>query len=274
MNPISLTVFVVLMLAAIASFGLLQQVAVAVVLALLAFLFAYSIKIAQQWQKAVVLRLGKLHSISGPGMFLIVPIIDTIAVWIDHRIQTTEVNAESALTKDTVPVNVDAIIFWQVKDTARAALEVTDYRQAIQRVSQTTLREMIGAAVLAELLSDRKNADIRLKTDIAGKIGAWGIEVSAVEIRDVAIPAALQEAMSRQAQAERERQARVILGTAEEEIAAKFVAASRLYADHPIALQLRAMNIIYETTKERGATILMPSSLVDFMNPRGAAKPE
>jgi regulator of protease activity HflC (stomatin/prohibitin superfamily) len=274
MNPISIAIFIVLMLAAVAAYAAAQSPAAALVLAILAFFLAYSIQIAKQWQKAVVLRLGRLRSISGPGLFFIVPVIDAVAVWIDHRIQTTEVNAESALTKDTVPVNVDAIIFWQVKDTARAALEVTDYRQAIQRVSQTTLREMIGAALLAELLSDRKAADIRLKSDIAGKIGAWGIEVSAVEIRDVAIPAALQEAMSRQAQAERERQARVILGTAEEEIAAKFVAASKLYADHPIALQLRAMNIVYETTKERGATILMPSALVDFMNPRGAQKGE
>lgn len=274
MNPISLAIFVLFLAAAAAVFAVTQEAPVAIVLVILAVLFGYAIQVAKQWQKAVVLRLGKLHAIRGPGIFTIIPLVDTIAVWIDHRIQTTEVNAEQALTKDTVPVNVDAIIFWQVKDTARAALEVTDYRQAIQRVSQTTLREMIGAALLAELLSDRKNADIRLKTDIAAKIGDWGIVVSAVEIRDVAIPAALQEAMSRQAQAERERQARVILGTAEEEIAAKFVAASRLYADHPIALQLRAMNIIYETTKERGATILMPSSLVDFMNPRGAQKPE
>ena len=274
MNPISLAIFILFIAAGAVAFAVTHEAPATIVLVVLAILFGYSVQVAKQWQKAVVLRLGKLHAIRGPGIFAIIPLIDTIAVWIDHRIQTTEVNAESALTKDTVPVNVDAIIFWQVRDTARAALEVTDYRQAIQRVSQTTLREMIGASLLAELLSDRKAADIRLKTDIASKIGDWGIVVSAVEIRDVAIPAALQEAMSRQAQAERERQARVILGTAEEEIAAKFVAASKLYADHPIALQLRAMNIIYETTKERGATILMPSSLVDFMNPRGLSKGE
>jgi len=272
MNPISIAIFILLMLAAAAAYLVGQSAPAALVLAILAFFLGYSVQIAKQWEKAVVLRLGKLRSISGPGLFFIVPIVDSVTAWIDHRIQTTEVNAESALTKDTVPVNVDAIIFWQVRDTARAALEVTDYRQAIQRVAQTTLREMIGAALLAELLSDRKAADLRLKADIAGKIADWGIVVNSVEIRDVAIPAALQEAMSRQAQAERERQARVILGTAEEEIAAKFVAASKLYADHPIALQLRAMNIIYETTKERGATILMPTSLIDFMNPRGIAK--
>jgi regulator of protease activity HflC (stomatin/prohibitin superfamily) len=268
MNPISVAIFVVLVLVAAVLFAVAHETPLAVVVVLLAVLLAYSVQIAKQWQKAVVLRLGKLKAIRGPGIFMIIPVVDSIAAWIDHRIQTTEVNAEEALTRDTVPVNVDAIIFWQVHDTARAALEVTDYRQAIHRVSQTTLREMIGASLLSELLSDRRAADLRLKTDIASKIDAWGIVVNSVEIRDVAIPAALQEAMSRQAQAERERQARVILGTAEEEIAAKFVAASKLYADNPIALQLRAMNIIYETTKERGATILMPSALVDFMNPK------
>ncbi|HEY1720118.1 MAG TPA: slipin family protein [Magnetospirillaceae bacterium] len=268
MNPISLAVFIVFFAAAAVSFAVAHAIPLAVVFVLLAFVFAYSIQIAKQWQKAVVLRLGRLQAIRGPGLFLIIPVIDTIAAWIDHRIQTTEVNAEEALTKDTVPVNVDAIVFWQVQDTAKAALEVTDYRQAIHRVSQTTLREMIGASVLSELLSDRRAADARLKADIAAKIGEWGIAVNSVEIRDVAIPAALQEAMSRQAQAERERQARVILGTAEEEIAQKFLNAAKLYENNPVALQLRAMNIIYETTKERGATILLPTSLVDFMNPK------
>jgi regulator of protease activity HflC (stomatin/prohibitin superfamily) len=270
MNPISLAIFVVFLAAAAVSFTVAREIPLAVAFVILGFVLAYSVQIAKQWQKAVVLRLGKLQAIRGPGPFMIIPIVDTIAAWIDHRIQTTEVNAEEALTKDTVPVNVDAIVFWQVRDTARAALEVTDYRQAIHRVSQTTLREMIGSSVLAELLSDRRAADARLKTDIAAKIGEWGIVVSSVEIRDVAIPAALQEAMSRQAQAERERQARVILGTAEEEIAQKFLNAAKLYEDNPVALQLRAMNIIYETTKERGATILLPTSLVDFMNPKGA----
>ena len=269
MNPISLAIFIVFILAGAASFGIAQNIPVAVVLVVLGFVLGYAVQIAKQWQKAVVLRLGKLQAIRGPGLFVIIPIVDTIAAWIDHRIQTTEVNAEEALTKDTVPVNIDAIVFWQVHDTAKAALEVTDYRQAIHRVSQTTLREMIGASMLSELLSDRRSADARLKADIASKIDAWGISVSSVEIRDVAIPAALQEAMSRQAQAERERQARVILGTAEEEIAQKFINAAKLYEANPVALQLRAMNIIYETTKERGATILIPTTLVDFMNPRG-----
>lgn len=186
---------------------------------------------------------------------------------IDERIQTTAFNAESALTKDTVPVNVDAIIFWHVHDAEKAALAITDYRQAIDRVAQTSLREMIGSSVLATLLSDRKQADAQLKDEIAQKTAPWGISVSSVEIRDVAIPVALQDAMSRQAQAEREKQARVILGSAEAAIASTFVAAADTYTGHPMALQLRAMNIIYET---RGATILMPTSMVDSLNPPSA----
>ena len=188
---------------------------------------------------------------------MIIPILDSVVAVIDERIQTTAFNAEQALTKDTVPVNVDAIIFWRVHDAQKAALEITDYRQAIDRVAQTSLREMIGASMLAALLSDRKAADEQLRDEIGAKTDDWGISVNSVEIRDVAIPEALQDAMSRQAQAEREKQARVILGSAEAEIAAKFVEAAKTYADHPAALQLRAMNIIYETTKERGATILI-----------------
>jgi regulator of protease activity HflC (stomatin/prohibitin superfamily) len=196
-------------------------------------------------------------------------VLDTVIAVIDERIQTTAFNAEQALTRDTVPVNVDAIIFWHVHDAEKAALAITDYRQAIDRVAQTSLREMIGSSMLAALLSDRKEADEQLKAEIGRKTAPWGISVSSVEIRDVAIPVALQDAMSRQAQAEREKQARVILGSAEAAIAGKFVEAADIYAGHPEALQLRAMNIIYESTKERGATILMPSSMVDSMNPYG-----
>ena len=227
----------------------------------------YAVKMAQQWERAVVLRLGRLHAVKGPGLFILVPIIDAVATWIDQRIRTTEVNAEQALTKDTVPVNVDAIVFWMVHDAERAALEIADYSSAVQRVAQTSLREMIGSSVLSQLLSDRKTADAALKEVIGAKTAEWGVTINSVEIRDVAIPANLQDAMSRQAQAEREKQARVILGSAEEEVAQRFVNAAKLYAQHPEALQLRAMNIIYETTKERGATILMPTSLVDAMNP-------
>jgi regulator of protease activity HflC (stomatin/prohibitin superfamily) len=235
-----------------------------------AVVVAMSLKMANVWQKFVILRMGKLQSVKGAGLFAIIPILDSIAAVIDERIQTTAFNAEQALTKDTVPVNVDAIIFWHVHDAEKAALAITDYREAIDRVAQTSLREMIGSSMLAALLSDRKEADGQLKDEIARKTAPWGISVSSVEIRDVAIPVALQDAMSRQAQAEREKQARVILGSAEAAIAGKFVEAAEVYAGHPVALQLRAMNIIYETTKERGATILMPSSMVDSLNPSSA----
>jgi regulator of protease activity HflC (stomatin/prohibitin superfamily) len=232
-----------------------------------AVLVALSLKMANAWQKFVILRMGKLQSVKGPGMFAIIPIVDSVVAVIDGRIQTTAFNAEQALTKDTVPVNVDAIIFWHVHDAEKAALAITNYREAIDRVAQTSLREMIGASMLAALLSDRKEADEQLKDEIGAKTAPWGISVSSVEIRDVAIPEALQDAMSRQAQAEREKQARVILGSAEAAIAGKFVEAADIYAGHPAALQLRAMNIIYEATKERGTTILIPSSMVDTLNP-------
>jgi len=238
-------------------------------LVLSALLLPLSLLMAKQWEKAVVLRFGKLRAIRGPGLFMIVPFVDTLAAWVDQRIQTTEFNAEQALTRDTVPTNIDAILFWQVHDAERAALEIADYRQAILRVAQTSLREMIGSSPLSSLLSERKAADLQLKEEIGRKTAEWGVSAVSVEIRDVAIPAQLQDAMSRQAQAEREKAARVILGSAEEEIAQKFLQAANTYGNNPVALQLRSMNIIYETTKERGATILIPSSMVDSMNVGG-----
>ena len=265
MNPIALSLAVLFWLggaAAIAGGSYLGIVPILFGIAVIP-----SVKVANVWEKFVVLRAGRLQGIRGPGLFVIVPVIDRIAAVVDQRIQTTSFNAEQALTRDTVPVNVDAIVFWTVHDAAKAALEITDYRQAIDRVAQTSLREMIGASPLATLLSERKAADEELRTVIGGKTSAWGISITSVEIRDVAIPVALQDAMSRQAQAEREKQARVILGSAEAEVAGKFVEAAEIYAQSPAALQLRAMNIVYETTKERGATILMPTSLVDSMNP-------
>jgi regulator of protease activity HflC (stomatin/prohibitin superfamily) len=222
---------------------------------------------ANVWEKFVVLRAGQLRGVYGPGLFLMIPVIDRVVAVIDERIQTTSFNAEQALTKDTVPVNVDAVIFWHVENAEAAALKITDYREAINRVAQTSLREMIGSSMLAALLSDRKSADEQLRLEIGAKTAVWGISVTSVEVRDIAIPVALQDAMSRQAQAEREKQARIILGSAEEDVANRFVAAAKTYADYPIALQLRAMNIIYETTKERGSTILIPTSMVDTMNP-------
>ncbi|WP_175773108.1 slipin family protein [Paraburkholderia phenazinium] len=267
MNPITVVLSAIFLLAGVAAGGLLLNIYLAVPLVVIAVIIGMSVKVANVWEKFVILRVGKLQSVKGAGFFMIIPILDNVVAIIDERIQTTAFNAEQALTKDTVPVNVDAIIFWHVCDAQKAALSITDYRQAIDRVAQTTLRELIGSSMLATLLSDRVAADAHLRDEIAGKTAEWGIAVGSVEIRDVAIPVALQDAMSRQAQAEREKQARVILGSAEAAIASNFVEAARVYETQPGALQLRAMNIIYETTKERGATILMPTSMVDSLNP-------
>jgi regulator of protease activity HflC (stomatin/prohibitin superfamily) len=262
MNPITVVLSAIFLLAGVAAGGLLLNIYLAVPLVVIAIIIGMSVKVANVWEKFVILRVGKLQSVKGAGFFMIIPILDNVVAIIDERIQTTAFNAEQALTKDTVPVNVDAIIFWHVCDAQKAALSITDYRQAIDRVAQTTLRELIGSSML-----DRVAADAHLRDEIAGKTAEWGIAVGSVEIRDVAIPVALQDAMSRQAQAEREKQARVILGSAEAAIASNFVEAARVYETQPGALQLRAMNIIYETTKERGATILMPTSMVDSLNP-------
>jgi regulator of protease activity HflC (stomatin/prohibitin superfamily) len=272
MNPIAFMLIIVLCLAGlgVGSLGFppagVLQLLYPLPFFLAALLVGASLKMANAWQKFVILRAGTLQAVRGPGLFMIIPILDQVIAVIDERIQTTAFNAEQALTKDTVPVNVDAIIFWHVQDAEAAALKITDYRQAIDRVAQTSLREMIGSSMLAALLSDRKAADEQLRAEIGAKTAAWGISVTSVEVRDVAIPEALQDAMSRQAQAEREKQARIILGSAEAEVASRFVEAAKTYAAHPIALQLRAMNIIYETTKERGSTILIPTAMVDTMN--------
>lgn len=239
------------------------------VLILLGVLTPLSLKMANQWERAVVLRLGRLQAVRGPGMFVIIPFIDDVSSWLDQRIQTTEFNAEQALSKDTVPVDVDAVVFWQIHDPERAALEITDYRSAISRVAQTSLREMVGSSLLSTLLSDRKHGDEMLREEIGRKTAEWGVTAISVEIRDIGVPAALQDAMSREAQAQREAAARIHLGQAEQQVAQKFVEAAEIYAKSPAALQLRAMNIIYETTKERGATILMPTAMVDAMNPGG-----
>ncbi len=242
---------------------------VAGALALIGLLVPSSLKMANHWERAVVLRLGRLQSVSGPGLFVIVPVIDQVVYWLDQRIQTTEFNAEQALSKDTVPVDVDAVVFWQIHDPERAALEITDYRSAISRVAQTSLREMVGSSLLSTLLSDRKHGDEMLREEIGRKTAEWGVTAISVEIRDIGVPAALQDAMSREAQAQREAAARIHLGQAELSVAEKFVEAAQIYARSPAALQLRAMNIIYETTKERGATILIPTAMVDSMNPGG-----
>ena len=276
MNPITTVIVLVLFLAGLGAggFAFPRGGGIHLVYALpffaAALLVALSLKMANTWERFVVLRAGKLLGVRGPGLFALIPIVDQVVAIIDERIQTTAFNAEQALTKDTVPVNVDAIIFWHVADAEAAALKITNYREAIDRVSQTSLREMIGSSLLAALLSDRETADEQLRAEIGAKTAVWGVLVTSVEIRDVAIPEALQDAMSRQAQAEREKQARIILGSAEAEVASRFVEAAKTYADYPIALQLRAMNIIYETTKERGSTILIPTGMVDTMNPASA----
>jgi len=245
--------------------GVLAPVAAAVGAAL-ALLVGSSIKYADQWEKAVVLRFGRFRGLRGPGLFTVVPIVDRIGYHIDQRIRTTDFAAESCLTRDTVPVNVDAIAFWVVYDAERAALEVQDYTHAVVLAAQTALRDAIGKHELAELIQSRKELGRGLQEALDRKMHDWGIQVQSVEIRDVIIPQALEEAMSRQAQAERERQARIILGTAETEIASKFVEAAERYSESPVALNLRAMNMLYESIVKRGSLMVVPSNLADSLN--------
>jgi len=228
--------------------------------------FLFALKVASQWEKAIVLRLGKFHGLRGPGLFWIVPIMDQIPSWIDSRVMVTPFAAEKTLTKDTVPVDVDAVLFWLVWDAEKAALEVEDYKAAIAWAAQTALREIIGQMTLADILVGRSKMDDDLQKIIDERTTPWGVTVQSVEIRDVIIPTELEDAMSRQAQAERERQARVILGESEKQIAASFAEASLAYIDNPTALHLRAMNMLFEGLKEKGALVIVPSSAVDTMN--------
>jgi len=234
-----------------------------VVLALLALT---SIQVAKAWEKAVVLRLGRFQRLAGPGIFLLIPAVDNVTSWIDQRVQTSTFVAEQTLTKDTVPVDVDAVLFWVAWDAKKAALEVASYRDAIGWAAQTALRDIIGTTYLADLLSNRQTIDTNLQHAIDGRTTPWGITVQSVEIRDIKIPENLQDAMSRQAQAERERQARVIFGDAERQIADSFVQAAKQYAGNPVALHLRAMNMLYEGLKEKGAMIIVPSTAVETMS--------
>jgi regulator of protease activity HflC (stomatin/prohibitin superfamily) len=227
---------------------------------------AASIKYTDQWERAVLLRLGRYRGLRGPGYFTVIPVIDRVTYHIDQRIRTTAFGAESCLTRDTVPVNVDAIAFWIVRDAERAALEVQDYDEAVILSAQTALRDAIGKHDLAELIQSRVELGHGLKVALETKMENWGIQVQSVEIRDVIIPPALEDAMSRQAQAERERQARIILGTAETEIAHKFVEAAASYRDQPQAMNLRAMNMLYESIVKRGALMVVPSGLTDSLN--------
>ncbi len=236
-----------------------------VVLALVGVYLLFAIKVADQWEKAAVLRFGRYKGLRGPGLYFVTPVVEKISRYVDQRIRVTNVTAESALTRDTVPVNVVAIVFWVVWDAEKCILEVSDFGEAVQMSAQTALLESIGRHQLAQMITEREMLGKELQRILDSKTNPWGITVQSVEIRDVHIPAALEDAMSRQAQAERERQARIVLGTAETEISAKFAEAALVYQDNPIALHLRAMNMLYEAIKEKGAMVIVPSSAVETM---------
>jgi len=233
--------------------------------AILGVYLLFATKVIQQWEKVALLRLGKYVGLRGPGLFFIVPIVETISPYVDQRVRVASVTAESALSRDTVPVNVDAIVFWLVWNAEKAILEVENFNDAITRSAQTALRESIGRHELAQMITERETLGKELQRILDEKTTSWGITVQSVEIRDVKIPQALEDAMSRQAQAERERQARIILGQAETEISDKFVLAAAAYAENPIALHLRAMNMLYEAIKEKGSMVIVPSSAVETM---------
>jgi regulator of protease activity HflC (stomatin/prohibitin superfamily) len=236
-----------------------------------AFYVGYAVRIAAQWEKQVVLRLGRYSGLRGPGLFFIIPIIDTIPYIIDLRTRVSSFDAKQTLTRDNVPVDVDAILFWQVINAEKAALEVEDYWTAVTQAAQTALRDVIGRTELSSMLAGRETIGVDLKESIDKRTEGWGVDVTSVEIKDVIIPSSLQDAMSRQAQAERERQARVILGDSENQIADKFAEAAKKYAGDPAAMHLRAMNMLYEGMKDKGALIIVPSSAVDSMNLGGMA---
>ena len=230
----------------------------------------FAIKVVQQWEKGIKLRLGRYVGLRGPGLFLIIPVVETLSLFVDQRVRVASVTAESTLTRDTVPVNVDAVVFWMVWNAEKAVLEVQDFEQAIHQSAQTALRESIGRHELHQALAEREMLGQELQRILDEKTNPWGITVQSVEIRDVQIPAQLQDAMSREAQAERERRARVILGTAETEIADKFAAAAATYKDNAVALHLRAMNMLYEAIKEKGSMVIVPSSAVETMGLGGS----
>jgi len=237
----------------------------------LASIISSAIQVADQWSKAVVLRLGKFRSLEGPGLFLIVPLIETIPYWIDTRVLTSSFKAEKTLTKDTVPVDVDAVLFWKIIDPKKAALDVADYQSAISWASQTALRDVIGKTMLSDMLEGRDKISSVLQKIIDERTEPWGINVISVEVKDVLIPPALEDAMSMQAQAERERQARVILGDSERQVAEKFGEAAKTYANDPVALHLRAMNMLYEGLKANSTIVIVPSTAVESMELGGLA---
>jgi hypothetical protein len=238
---------------------------------LIALIAAAAIQVANQWERVAVLRLGHFRAMKGPGAFLIIPIVDTVPYWIDTRVLTTTFTAERTLTQDTVPVDVAAVLFWQVIDPQKAALDVADYQSAIAWASQTALRDVIGKTQLAEMLEGRQRIGDHLQTIIDERVEPWGIRVISVEIKDVLIPSALENAMSMQAQAERERQARVVLGDSERQVAEKFGEAAKTYADNPTAFHLRAMNMLYEGLKQNSTIVIVPSTAVESMQLGGIA---
>jgi len=248
-----------------------EKMTIGIVAFIIALVVSLSIKVADQWNRAVVLRLGRFQSLRGPGLFFIIPVIDVIPYWIDIRVITTSFKAEKTLTKDTVPVDVDAVLFWKVVDPQKAALDVADYYSAISWASQTALRDVIGKTMLSEMLEGRDKMSDLLQKIIDERTEPWGIQVISVEVKDVLIPAGLENAMSMQAQAERERQARVILGDSERQVAEKFGEAAKTYTNDPVALHLRAMNMLYEGLKSNSTIVLVPSSAIDSMQLGGLA---
>jgi regulator of protease activity HflC (stomatin/prohibitin superfamily) len=264
-SSVGITVFVACLFAGGLGALLSQSPFPAVAGALVGVFFLFAIKVAPQWEKVALLRLGRYKGLRGPGIFTIIPIMDTLSRYVDQRVRVTKVTAETALTRDTVPVNVDAIVFWVVWNVEKSILEVENFIDAITMSAQTALRESIGRHELAQMITERDTLGHELQRILDEKTNPWGITVQSVEIRDVHIPQALEDAMSRQAQAERERQARIILGQAETEIAAKFEQAAKVYVDNPVALHLRAMNMLYEAIKERGSMVIVPSSVVETM---------
>ena len=265
-NPLSTLLFATCLVAGLGGSIYFRHPGPLIAGSLLGAYFLSAVKVAKQWERVVVLRFGRYLGLRGPGLFLIVPVVDSLSRFVDQRVRVTNVNAEAALTRDTVPVNVDAIVFWVVWNAEKCILEVADFEKSIAMSAQTALLESIGRHELAQMITERESLGRELQRILDEKTSAWGITVQSVEIRDVHIPPALEDAMSRQAQAERERQARIVLGTAEAEISAKFAEASELYQNNPIALHLRAMNMLYEAIKEKGSMVIVPSSAVESMN--------
>ncbi len=264
-NSVGLSAFLFCLVVGLAAADLTNHSLFAITGGLIGVYFLFAIKVVDQWQKVALLRFGRYRGLRGPGLFLIVPIIETLSRYVDQRVRVTTVSAESTLTRDTVPVNVDAIIFWLVWSAEKSILEVEDFIQAITLGSQTALRESIGRHQLAQMITERETLGRELQKILDEKTTPWGITVQSVEIRDVRIPQALENAMSQQAQAERERQARVILGEAEVQVSDQFAQASRVYNDNPGALHLRGMNMLYEAIREKGAMVIVPSSAIETM---------